>query len=109
MTLVTQPVRVGTGAEEEGCLVFSDDRLVAVLVRLSDVNEIAPGEWFFETGFGPLGGPEHPTSPASKRRKNTSDRGSRAPDQSSGHDQRACGDLPIGITADVVAGSFEPA
>jgi hypothetical protein len=61
MTLVTQPVRVGTGADEEGCLVFSEDRLVAVLVRLSDQNEIAPGEWFYETGFGPLNGPEHPT------------------------------------------------
>jgi hypothetical protein len=60
MTLVTQPVRVGTGADEEGCLVFSEDRLVAVLVRLSHQNEIAPGQWFYETGFGPLGGPEHP-------------------------------------------------
>jgi hypothetical protein len=61
MALIAQPVRVATGADEEGCLVFSDDRLVAVLVRLSDQNEIAPGEWFYETGFGRLGGPEHPT------------------------------------------------
>jgi len=61
MTLVTQPIRVGTGADEEGCLVFSDGRLAAVLVRLSDDNEIAPGQWFYEAGFGALDGPEHPT------------------------------------------------
>jgi hypothetical protein len=61
MTLVMQPVRVATGADEEGCLVFSDDRLVAVLVLLSDENEIAPGHWYYEAGFGALDGPEHPT------------------------------------------------
>ena len=61
MTLVTQAVRVGTGADEEGCLVFSDDRLVAVLVLLSEQNEIAPGQWFHEAGFGALEGPDHPT------------------------------------------------
>jgi hypothetical protein len=36
MILTTQPVRVATGHDEEGCLIFADDRLVAVLVRLSD-------------------------------------------------------------------------
>ena len=61
MTLVTKPVRVRTNGDEEGCLVFSDDRLVAVLVRLSEHNEVAPGQWFYETGFGPLDGPDHPT------------------------------------------------
>jgi hypothetical protein len=61
MTLMMQPVRVATGADEEGCLVFSDDRLVAVLVHLSDENEIAPGHWYYEAGFGALDGPEHPT------------------------------------------------
>jgi hypothetical protein len=61
MSLTTKPVRVATGAEEDGCLVFSDDRLVAVLVRLSDGHEIAPGQWFWEAGFGRLGGPSHPT------------------------------------------------
>jgi hypothetical protein len=61
MKLVTQPVRVATDPDEEGCLVFSDDRLVAVLVRLSDENEVAPGQWFYEAGFGACNGPEHPT------------------------------------------------
>jgi hypothetical protein len=61
VTLTMTPVRVATGADEEGCLVFSDDRLVAVLVRLSDQHEIAPGQWFYEAGFGPLDGPDHPT------------------------------------------------
>jgi hypothetical protein len=61
MTITFRPVRVGTGTDEEGSLVFSDDRLVAVLVRLSEANEIAPGRWFYEAGFGALDGPEHPT------------------------------------------------
>lgn len=61
MSLTLQPVRVNTGFEEEGVLVFDmHRRLVAVLVHLSDRNEIAPGEWFLEVGFGPLGGDAHP-------------------------------------------------
>ena len=51
MKLVLQPVRVATGAEEDGLLVFEEDRLLAVLVRLSDANEVAPGAWFLEAGF----------------------------------------------------------
>ena len=31
-----------------------------VLIQLSDKNEIAPGEWFFEAGFGGLDGPDRP-------------------------------------------------
>ena len=61
MRLVLRPVRVATGAEEDGLLVFDDGRLVAVLVRLSEENEIAPGEWFLEAGFGGLDGPDHPS------------------------------------------------
>jgi hypothetical protein len=59
--LMLQPVRVATGAEEDGLLVFAEDRLVAVLVQLSDENEIAPGEWYLEAGFGRLDGPDHPS------------------------------------------------
>jgi hypothetical protein len=37
MSLTLQPVRVGTGSDEEGMLVFDDDqRLVAVLTHLGD-------------------------------------------------------------------------
>ena len=61
MRLALQSVRVGTGAEEDGLLVFAENRLVAVLVHLSDENEIAPGAWFLETGYGRLDGPDHPT------------------------------------------------
>ncbi|MBD2747828.1 hypothetical protein IC232_14090 [Microvirga sp. BT688] len=61
MSLTLQPVRVHTGFEEEGVLVFDgSQRLVAVLVRLSDRNEVAPGQWFLEAGFGPLGGVNYP-------------------------------------------------
>jgi hypothetical protein len=34
---------------------------VAVLTHLSERNEIAPGQWYLEAGFGPLEGPSHPT------------------------------------------------
>ena len=62
MTFTLQPVRVATGSEGEGMLVFSDNCLVAVLVHLSDENEIAPGDWYLEVGFGRcLDGPSHPT------------------------------------------------
>ena len=61
MTIALQSVRIATGAEEEGLLVLADDRLVAVLVHLSDENEIAPGAWFLEAGFGRVDGRGHPT------------------------------------------------
>jgi hypothetical protein len=45
MSLTLQPVQVGTGSDEEGMLVFNgNQRLVAVLTRLSDTNEVAPGQ-----------------------------------------------------------------
>jgi len=52
-----QPVPVNTGsADEQGCLVFVDGRLVALLVRLSDGAHDEPelwGRWFLEAGLGP--------------------------------------------------------
>ena len=62
MSFSFQPVRVATGFDEEGMLVLDEEqRLLAVLVRLSDTNEVAPGQWFVEAGFGPLDGGSHPT------------------------------------------------
>ena len=61
MSLTLQPVRVANGHDEEGVLAFFEERLVAVLVHLSEENEIAPGDWFLEAGFGRLDGVEHPT------------------------------------------------
>jgi hypothetical protein len=62
MTLRLQPVRVATGFEEEGMLVFDDEqRLVAVLTHLSDQYDAASGHWFVEAGFGRLSGKDHPT------------------------------------------------
>jgi hypothetical protein len=61
MTLTLQPMRVATGSDEEGMLVLDEDgRLVAVLVRLSDQNEVAPGQWYLEAGFGQIDGIDHP-------------------------------------------------
>ena len=62
MTLSLQPVRVANGSDEEGMLVFDEERrLLAVLTHLSDENEVAPGQWFLEAGFGPLDGGNKPT------------------------------------------------
>ena len=62
MNLALQPVRVATGFDEEGMMVLDEgQRLLAVLVRLSDDNEIAPGQWYLEAGFGRLDGGDHPT------------------------------------------------
>ena len=62
MNFTFQPVRVATGFDEEGMMVLDEgQRLVAVLVRLSEDNEVAPGQWFVEAGFGRLDGKDHPT------------------------------------------------
>jgi len=62
MTLTFQPIRVATEFDEEGMLVFDEEqRLLAVLVRLSDENEVAPGQWYLEAGFGRLDGINRPT------------------------------------------------
>jgi hypothetical protein len=62
MTLTLEPIRVATGFDEEGMMVLDgEQRLVAVLVRLSDDNEVAPGQWYLEAGFGCIDGGSHPT------------------------------------------------
>jgi hypothetical protein len=62
MNLTFQPVRVATGSDEEGVLVFDEERrLLVVLTRLSSDNEVAPGQWFLEAGFGRLEGRSQPT------------------------------------------------
>ena len=54
MSLFLQSVRVGTGHDEEGVLVFTEDqRLVAVLTHLSEQYDGLSGHWFLEAGFGP--------------------------------------------------------
>lgn len=53
MSFTLQPVHVATGFDE-------GQRLVAVLVRLSDGNEVDPGQWYLEGGFGQIDGTSHP-------------------------------------------------
>ena len=53
MTLHLEPARLA-GPDENGILVFSDARLLAVLVRLSDLHGEIAGQWFLEAGFGGL-------------------------------------------------------
>ena len=62
MTLSLQPVQVATGCDEQGMLVFDDNRrLVAVLTQLCGQHEELSGHWFLEAGFGRVDGPAHPT------------------------------------------------
>jgi hypothetical protein len=62
LSLTEQPVQVAVGYDdEEGCLIFTDDRLVTVLVRLSPLHEELAGQWYLEAGFGRLEGPHKPT------------------------------------------------
>lgn len=60
MNIVLKPVRVAAGGDEEGRLVFADERLIAVLVQLSHQHDDLAGRWFLEVGFGSLDGPDHP-------------------------------------------------
>ena len=62
MTIIFQPMRIATGFDEEGMLVLDErERLLAVLTHLSDENEVSPGQWYLEAGFGRLNGIKHPT------------------------------------------------
>ena len=63
MSLSLHPVRVANGHDEEGMLVFAEDRLLAVLVQLSHEHGVLAGQWYLEVGFGRLDGPNHPTFP----------------------------------------------
>jgi hypothetical protein len=61
MKLGLQSVAVDTNApDEEGCLVFANNRLVAVLVRLSTEHGRKAGRWYLEHGFGKLDRLSHP-------------------------------------------------
>jgi hypothetical protein len=60
VNVTLQPVRIGNDYDEDGCLVFADNRLAAVLVRLSQYHGELAGQWFYENGYGRLDGPEHP-------------------------------------------------
>ncbi len=61
MSLIFQPIRVATGFDEEGMLVFDEEqRLVAVLTHLADRYDGLSGHWYLEAGFGRLDGINHP-------------------------------------------------
>jgi hypothetical protein len=62
ISLTKQPVRVAArGGDEEGYLIFAHERLIAVLVYLSQLHEEMAGRWYLEVGLGRLEGPRKPT------------------------------------------------
>jgi hypothetical protein len=61
MSLTLQPVRVGNGSDEEGLLVFDEQRLVAVLTHLGEQYDGLSGHWYLEAGFGRLEARDPPT------------------------------------------------
>ena len=58
MRIKTWPVLVAAGEQDCGLLVFNDEWLIAVLVRLSDKHGPIAGKWFLETGYGRFSGRE---------------------------------------------------
>ena len=56
MFLRLEPVRLALRNDVEGRLVFGDDALLAILVRLSRGHEAGAGSWFLEVAFGRLEG-----------------------------------------------------
>lgn len=54
MNIILQPVLVELQEEGDGVLVFKDQWLVALLVRLSDSHGPRTGRWFLEAGYGAL-------------------------------------------------------
>ena len=64
MTLLRlEPVRMALGNDVEGRLVFAEDALLAILVRLSEDHDEGGGSWFLEVGFGRMDGRVHPIFP----------------------------------------------
>ena len=63
MSLRLEPVQMALSDALEGRLVFTDDRLVAILVQLSAPHEADAGSWFLEAAFGRLDVAVHPTFP----------------------------------------------
>jgi hypothetical protein len=61
MSLTLQPVRVGNGSDEEGLLVFDEQRLVAVLTHLGEQYDGLSGQWYLEAGFGRVEARDPPT------------------------------------------------
>jgi hypothetical protein len=55
MTVQLQPVTLhGPSPDNEGLLLFIDDRLLAVLTRLSSLHEGRAGQLFVEAIFGDI-------------------------------------------------------
>ena len=51
MGVTFRAIEVETGSmDREGVLVFEAERLIAILVRLSDLHEDAAGTWHLEYG-----------------------------------------------------------
>lgn len=62
MTILFRPIAVDTtSGDQEGQLVVRNDKLIAVLVKLSSDHGELSGRWFVEKGFGAFNGPGHPT------------------------------------------------
>jgi len=60
LKVVHAPIATG-GIPDEGRLVYADDALVAVLVRLdADLAAQMCGSWYLEAAFGPVDDFHHP-------------------------------------------------
>ena len=61
MDVTLLPIVLATSQDSEAQLVFVDERLIAVLVRLSSLHAEKTGWWFLETGYGAAESTQHPS------------------------------------------------
>jgi hypothetical protein len=54
MSVELKEIQIASDYDHEGRLVVIDGRLVAVMVKLSELHEHLAGRWDLETGYGVL-------------------------------------------------------
>ena len=54
MSVVLTEIQIASDYDHEGRLILIDGRLVAVMVKLSELHEHIAGRWYLETGYGVL-------------------------------------------------------
>jgi hypothetical protein len=54
MSVELKEIQIASDYDHDGRLILIDGRLVAVMVRLSELHEQLAGRWYLETGYGVL-------------------------------------------------------
>jgi hypothetical protein len=54
MSVELKEIQIASDYDHEGRLILIDGRLIAVMVKLSELHEHLAGRWYLETGYGVL-------------------------------------------------------